>query len=71
MFCQCDSPRSDVKSSAIKYSRPLVGNRVPVEKINVRKFKSALMQADLNESGVVEITDLYLLLYQITGTLNN
>ena len=45
MFCQCDSPRSDVKSSAIKYSRPLVGNRVPVEKINVRKFESALMQA--------------------------
>ena len=33
--------------------------------------ESALMQADLNESGTVEITDLYLLLYQITGTLNN
>ena len=33
--------------------------------------ESALIQADLNESGVVEITDLYLLLYQITGTLNN
>ena len=33
--------------------------------------ESVLMQADINESGEVEITDLYLLVYQITGTLNN
>tara|TARA_B100001250_G_scaffold414259_1_gene451575 strand:- start:468 stop:1361 length:894 start_codon:yes stop_codon:yes gene_type:complete len=33
--------------------------------------ESSLMQADLNESGDVEITDLYLLVYHITGTLNN
>ena len=33
--------------------------------------ESALMQADINESGEVEITDLYLLVYQIAGTLDN